>query len=155
MIKIFRIMLLTSFAFTLPSFAQQSGNPCGCSITYENNNQVDPSPFSIRVIAGRAISEVGGPAEEIGPLPGACLGLFTAQDHRLVATTVTNEEGRFQFDRVQVGEYRLVVRAAGHCVANVPLRIIRPTRVGTRQRRQIVLHMRPASIDTCSYGSYR
>ena len=139
----------------LPVPAKQTKEPCKCQATYENNNQVDPKPLSVRAVSGRTISEVGdvGAAQEIGAVAGACIGLFTEQDHRLVATTVADDEGRFQFDEVPAGRYRLIIQVAGLCVANVPLQVVRGSR--SKEQKRIVVHMRPSGVDSCSYGDYK
>ena len=155
---------MTKYTFTValamlllgtPMLAQQTKEPCKCQVAYENKNQVDPKPLSVRVVSGRTISEIGdiGAAQEIGAVAGACLGLFTEQEHRLIAATVADDEGRFQFDEVPAGKYRLVVQVAGLCVANVPLQVVRGSR--SKNQKQIVVHMRPAGIDSCSYGNYK
>ena len=69
---------------------------CKSPIEYGNRNQVDPKHSTVRRILGHDISEVGDPAKEIGPIP-VCLGLFTEKDHRLIASAVADEEGRFEF----------------------------------------------------------
>lgn len=139
----------------LSASAQQKVEPCEMPIKYENKNQVDPKPLSVRVVSGHIISEVGdiGAAQETGAVPGARLGLFTEQEHHLVATTVADDEGRFQFAAVPSGKYRLVVHVAGLCVANVPLQVVKGSR--SKDQKQIVVHMRPAGIDSCSYGDYK
>ena len=139
----------------VPRPAQETNEPCKCQVAYENKNQVDPKPLSVRVVSGRTTSEVGGigAAREIGAVASACLGLFTEQDHRLVATAVADDEGRFQFDEVRAGNYRLVVQAAGLCVANVPLKVVGGGR--SKDQKQLVIHMRPPGIDDCSYGDYK
>lgn len=135
--------------------AQQS-KPCNITMVYDNHNQVDPSRFSVTRVSGLVISEVGrDQAKEIGPLPGACVGLFTEQDHRLVATTVTDQEGRFQFSTISSGEYRLVVQAKPLCLANLPLRVLRHSHSAASKQRHLIIHMRPAGIDDCSYGEYK
>lgn len=155
MIKHSFTVSLAIFLLWLPVLAQQTKEPCKCQVTYENKNQVDPKPLSVRAVSGRTISEVGdvGTAQEIGAVAGACVGLFTEQDHRLVATTVANDEGRFQFDEVPAGRYRLIVQVAGLCVANVPLQVVKGSR--SKDQKRIVVHMRPAGIDSCSYGDYK
>jgi hypothetical protein len=137
----------------LPLPAQQTKEPC--KVAYGNKNQIDPKPLSVHGVSGRTISEVGdiGAARELGAVARACLGLFTEQDHRLVAITIADAEGRFQFDEVPAGKYRLVVQAAGLCVANVPLQVVRGSR--RKDQKQLVIHMRPAAIDDCSYGDYK
>lgn len=146
---------LTILLLGLPVPSQETKEPCKCQVAYENKNQVDPKPLSVQMVSGRTIGEAGdiGAAREIGAVAGACLGLFTEQDHRLVAITVADNEGRFQFDEVRAGKYRLVVQAAGLCVANVPLQVVRGSR--RKDQKQLVIHMRPAGIDDCSYGDYK
>ena len=90
---------------------------------------------------------------ELGAVPGARLGLFTGQGHRLVATTVADDEGRFRFAAVLAGKHRLVVHVAGLCVANVPLQVVKGSR--GKDRKQIVVHLRPAGIDSCRHGDYK
>ena len=126
---------------------------CKSPIEYGNRNQVDPIRSTIGGLSGRVISEVGRPAKEIGPVP-ACLGLFTEKDHRLVASTVADREGRFKFGVVRSGRFRLVVRDPlnSFCLANMPLHVVKWPRGKTKP---LVIHMRPAGIDDCSYGDFK
>jgi hypothetical protein len=136
-------------------YAQRPSEPCKQVIAYENHNQSDPNPLSIRSLTGRVIAEVGDEAQEIGPLPGACLGLFTEEAHRLIATATADQEGRFQFGKVPNGKYRLVVRVGSFCTANVPLQVTGERRGKVAGKRQLVIHMRPGGIDRCSYGDLK
>ena len=133
--------------------AQQPVASCKMPVEYENRNQVDPKRSSVSSIAGRVITEVGDPAREVGPWP-ACLGLFTENDHRLVASAVADEEGHFKFSSVPTGSYRLVVRDPQNvfCAANMPLRVVRSLR---GKAKSLVIHMRPSGIDDCSYGDFK
>ena len=126
---------------------------CKPPIEYGNRNQVDPTRSTIRGLSGRVISEVGRPAKEIGPVP-ACLGLFTEKDHRLVASAVADQEGRFRLGVVRSGRFRLVVRDPlnSFCLANMPLHVVKWQR---RKMNPLVIHMRPAGIDDCSYGDFK
>jgi hypothetical protein len=144
--------LLVAFASSL-AYAQQQDSSCKSPIEYDNRNQVDPKRSSVRGISGRVIAEVGRPAKEIGSVP-ACLGLFTEKDHRLVASVAADEEGRFKFNSVPPGKYRLIVRDSQNsfCVANLPLRVVRWQR---GQTKPLVIHMRLPWIDDCSYGDFK
>jgi len=134
-------------------WAQSLASPCTRPVEYENHNQVDYGPFILQSISGHAIVEVGEPARKIGPARGVCLAVFTEEEHRRVATGITDEEANFRFDALEPGDYRLVARAEGLCVANVRIRIVRNGR--NRGHRRMVLHLTPASIDRCSYGEYK
>jgi Carboxypeptidase regulatory-like domain len=128
--------------------AQKEDAPCPSSTLYENHNQVDYGPLKVRAVRGMGIVEVGDKTQPGTVVPRACLSLFTEKDHKLVASVTADSEGRFQFDAVSSGRYRLVARAEGFCTANVPLDIVKSSRGKTK----IVVHFRPAGIDTCSYG---
>jgi hypothetical protein len=135
--------------------AQQPSEPCKQAIAYENHNQSDPGPLSVDSLTGRVIAEAGDDAQEIGPVPGACLGLFTEEEHRLIATATADQEGRFQFGKVSNGEYRLVVLVGRLCTANVPLKVSGERRGKVAGKRQLVIHMMPRGIDRCSYGDFK
>jgi len=131
--------------------AQQTVAPCPSPIGYENHNQIDPPPLSLRVIPGRAIAQDGV------SVPNVCLGLFTEREHRLVASVVADEEGYFRFNNICLGLYRLVAkdRYGGFCTANVGIRVVRYPRGGILRGKRLVLHMIPPAIDVCSYGAYK
>ena len=151
------IVLITSALAGLTVIGQQREAPCNVPFKYENRNQVDPKPLSIDLVSGQVVvtsGEVNGTARDIGAVTEACLGLFTEKDHQLVATASVDSEGRFILGAVPEGKYRLVVRADPLCLANVPLRVVRGKRDGARKK-QIVVHMRAAGIDTCSYADYK
>jgi hypothetical protein len=156
-------MILTLASLTLIALAsisvsaQQMPEPCRHPVEYANKNQVNPSPLSISLISGQVIAEVGLPdhtVREIGPVTEACLGLFTEKGHKLVASTGVDADGRFTFSDIPPGKYRLVVRADPLCVANVPLVLVSGKRQDKKPK-QVVIHMRPAGYDTCSYGDYK
>ncbi len=133
----------------MPSMAAQKGDdPCPSSTGYENHNQVDYGPLKVRVVLGTSVVETGDKTQPGKTIPGACLSLFTEKDHKLVATVVADSQGQFQFDAISSGRYRLVARAKGFCTANVPLEVVK----SSRRKTKIVVHFRPAGIDTCSYG---
>jgi hypothetical protein len=136
-------------------YMQQLSEPCKQGVVYENHNQSDPNPLSVRSLTGRVIAEAGDEAREIGPVPGACLGLFTEEKHRLIAIVNADQEGEFQFSKVPKGRYRLVVRVGSLCTANVPLRITGERRGKVIGNQQLVIHMRPGGVDRCSYGDYK
>lgn len=131
------------------AFGQQVIEQCRFPIEYENHNQVDYGPLSVRVLKGRAVDN------DRVSIPGVCLGLFSEKAHRLIAQTATDQEGRFQFSAVTPGRYRLVGQYRGFCAANVPVHVVRWPRSGMLERRHVVLHMEPAAIDHCSFASYK
>ncbi len=149
-----QVFLLSALLVT-SAVAQEPSNRCRPQMSYENHNQVDPHRLSLRELFGRVVTEVGEPAQEIGPGSGTCLGLFTEQDHRLVTMATADKDGRFHFGTVPAGKYRLVVRAESLCVANVPVQIVAKSGSRKQKNNQIVVHMRPAGIDTCSYADYK
>jgi hypothetical protein len=146
------MILFVAFAGSI-AHAQQPSPSCQSPIEYGNRNQVDPKPSSVSGISGRVIAEVGNPAKEVSAVP-ACLGLFTEKEQRLVASVIADEEGNFSFGSIPSGRYRLVVRDPQNafCLANMPLNVVSRSR---GKAKPLVIHMRPAGIDDCSYGDFK
>ena len=134
------------FALAL-SVSQAQESTKRCKPTYQNHNMIDYGPLVFRTLSGRAIDPTSA------QVPGGCIGLFSDEGHRLIASAETDQEGNFAFPALAPGRYRLVAQCAGFCVANVPLRIVRWPR--GRSHRKLVLHMKMAAIDACSYGDYK
>jgi hypothetical protein len=148
-----RLFFLMMFLVLAPMWgiAQQSASSCPKPLEYENHNQIDPPPLSVRVVSGRVIAQDGM------SVPNACLGLFTERDHHLIASIVADDDGNFRFRNVPSGRYRLVVRDeyGGFCTANTKINVVGWPRGGFRKRKQIIVHLRPSAIDTCSYADYK
>ena len=140
------IILTGLLLLVLPTSAQQLSEDCKTKITYENRNQIEYQPLSISTIAGVALDK------DKVPVPVVCLGLFTESDHRLVASTVTDGKGNFEFSQVAPGRYRLVAKYNGFCPANISLRLVRRSSKSQRRVERLVLHMQLAGVDSCSYG---
>ena len=87
------VLALAAIFFFQPVLrAQEMGEPCK-PLQYENRNHVDYGPFSVRVVSGRVLAEVGDRIHELGPVQGACLSLFTEREHRFLASVVPDEKG--------------------------------------------------------------
>jgi Carboxypeptidase regulatory-like domain len=109
---------------------------------YVNENQTDPAPLKMREVEG-SVRGLGGDA-----MPRASVSLFNDAGHTLVATALSDRDGKFRFEKVEKGAYRLVVRVEGLCPANVPIVV----ESGLLAHRRIIVTMRAKDIDTCSYG---
>lgn len=116
---------------------------CDTSMAYENRNQIESKPIKLHALSGLASDDQGI------PIPNICLGVFSDNTHRIVAVTKTSEDGRFSFDKIGTGQYRLVAKHPLLCTANVSLVLSHPS---TKPKRDLRLHMRPSGIDRCSYG---
>jgi hypothetical protein len=128
--------------------------PCRATSRYENHNQFTPQPLRVRSIQGRTAVEVGGELQPGVKVSGACVELYRENDHELVSTAVTDQEGRFDFGAISGGRYRLVARKNPFCTANMPIRVVRSYRIGKSSKRELVIHFQAAGIDTCSYVTY-
>lgn len=140
----FAIFLVMSCGLCL---AQQHGNSSENSTAYENHNQIDYRPLKVRLVEGASIIQIG--TEKQSGVPGAFLVLFTEKSHKLIAKVKADASGHFEMTGIAPGRYRLIARAAGLCTANIPLRVLHPA---DHQETEILVHFRPAGIDTCSYG---
>jgi hypothetical protein len=111
--------------------------------TYVNENPNEPTPIKLRDLEGKVIG-LGGDA-----MPKATVSLFTEDTHTLVGSETTNKDGKFKFEKVAHGAYRIVARVAGLCPANIPIQL----GSSLLAHRKLVITMRPKDIDTCSYAT--
>jgi hypothetical protein len=110
---------------------------------YVDENQPDPAPLRLRELDG-SVRGLGGDG-----MPRVPVLLFAEDGHVLVATVVTDKDGKFRFDKVDKGRYRVVVKVPGLCPANVPVLL----EGSLLAHRKLVVTMQPKDIDTCSYGT--
>jgi hypothetical protein len=139
----FAAVVLLAFAASFCPAQEPAGK---CAPAYQNNNNIDYGPRVFRTVSGHAIDPFSA------RMSGGCVGLFAEKDHRLVATTTTDQDGSFAFATIAPGRYRLIVDFRGFCAANVPLRIVRWPR---GWHRTLVVHMSVGHIDSCSVGDYK
>jgi Carboxypeptidase regulatory-like domain len=109
---------------------------------YVDENQTDPAPLKLREVEGSVVG-LGGDG-----IQRASVSLFNELGHTLVATALSDKDGKFHFNKVDKGAYRLVVRVPGLCTANVPL-VVESSLLA---HRKVVVTMQAKDIDTCSYG---
>lgn len=64
----------------------------------------DHGPLVFRRVSGRAID----PSSV--EVPVVCIALFGEDGHRLIATTLADEKGKFELSRIALGKYRLGAR---------------------------------------------
>jgi hypothetical protein len=112
-------------------------------MVYENHNQTDYSALTVRSLKGLVHDEQGV------PVPGVSFGVFTDADHRLIATVRSVSSGVFEFRNLAPGRYRLIAKYDGFCSANIPISISKRASA----KRGVDVHMKPAGIDSCSYGT--
>jgi len=153
MVRLVQAIVAVLLFVSLTGAQEQVPVCCNLPIKYENHNQVDPEPLRLRKLAGRVVvgTNSGG---EAWP---ACIGLFSEPAHEPVATAVAGLDGRFAFPDVRPGLYRLVVRDPQNalCAANAKIRVVRWPHGGVFTGRRLVVHLRAAGIDSCSYLDYR
>ncbi len=128
--------------FVVAAHAEYAQTPDSSAPTYVNENGTDPAPLKLRDVSG-IVRGLGGDA-----MPRASVSLFSEEGHALITTAMTDREGKFKFDKVEHGLYRVVVKVAGLCPANVPIKV----ESSLLAHRKLVITMRPKDIDTCSYG---
>ena len=136
------LLIFVASLLVEPSFAQQKVVPSPCMAEYENHNQIDYGPLVVQDVKGT----ITDPQE--GAVPKVCVGIFTEKDHKLVATTESDAEGKFSLQNVPPGRYRLLVKADPLCAANTPLRVVE----SQRKKQVLRVHMKRRGLDSCSYG---
>jgi hypothetical protein len=125
-----------------PSFAQQKRDSSPCMAEYENHNQIDYGPLVVQVVEGTITDP------QKGAVPKAWVCIFTEKDHKLVAATQSDVDGKFSLQSLTAGWYRLVVKAEPLCAANVPLRVVK----SQKNKPVLQVHMKPRGLDSCSYA---
>lgn len=110
--------------------------------TYVDENTTEPEALHLRRLEG-SVEGLGGE-----PMPQAQVSLFTENGHSLIATVASDGRGRFHFDKVEKGLYRVVARVTGLCPANIPVKF----ESSLLAKRKLIITMRPKDLDTCSYG---
>jgi hypothetical protein len=114
----------------------------GAAPAYVDENATDPAPLKLEGLEGN-VRGLGGDAMAM-----VWVSLFTEQGHALVATVVSDRDGKFKFTKVDKGLYRVVAQVAGLCPANIPVRV----ESSLLAHHRLEITMRPKEMDTCSYG---
>jgi Carboxypeptidase regulatory-like domain len=136
------LVIVAGALLAAPSFAQQKGDSSPCMAEYENHNQTDYGPLTVQNVKGTITDQ------QQRAVPKVCVGIFTEKDHKLVATTESDADGKFSLQSVPPGRYRLVVKADPLCAANVPLQVVE-----SKKKKQVLrVHMKPRGLDSCSYA---
>jgi hypothetical protein len=128
------------------SAARAGGQGAGASgaadaAAYVDENPVDPAPLKVTGVEG-TVRGLGGDS-----MPMARVSLFT-DGHALVATVMSDKDGKFRFARVDKGLYRVVARVPGLCAANIPIKV----ESSILAKHRIEITMQPKDLDKCSYG---
>jgi hypothetical protein len=129
--------LTAYFLLSLPAFCQVP--PCQ-GIKYENHNPGERAPLLVRAVRGIALDPDGV------LVPGVCVGIFTEDAHKLVASGQTNEDGKFEILGVRQGNYRLVAQFPGFPPANSRI-LLRPK---SNANKPLKLHLSLPDIDAVS-----
>ena len=134
MTRMMTLVLLTVFASGPLARAQAAAS---APPTYVNENTTDPAPLKIRDVDG-VVRGLGGDA-----MSRVSVALFTEEGHALVASAMSDRDGKFRFEKVEKGRYRLVARIAGLCPANIPILV----ESSLLAHRRVVITMQPKDID--------
>jgi hypothetical protein len=109
---------------------------------YINENPADPAPLKLVGVEGR-VRGLGGDT-----MPRVSVSLFTEDRHELVATVMSDRDGKFKFEKVGKGLYRVVARVEGLCAANIPILV----ESSFLAHHRLEITMQPKDVDKCSYG---
>jgi hypothetical protein len=131
-------MIGLSVLAATPAYASQADAPA----MYVNENSTDPPPLKLSGVEGQ-VRGLGGDS-----MPRVSVSLFTEVGHTLLSTVLTDKDGKFRFNKVEKGLYRVVARIPGLCPANIPVKI----EGSLLAHRRLEITMQPKDIDTCSYG---
>jgi hypothetical protein len=124
------------------SQAAPGPNSGAAAPNYVDENPKDPAPLRIEGVEGK-VQGLGGDR-----MPRVTVLLFTENGHSLIATVMTDRDGKFRFDKVDHGLYRVVAKDEGLCPANIPIDV----ESSLIKHKKLVITMQPKDIDTCSYA---
>ena len=133
-------MAICCLAIGLLKAAEETGSDCK-NLSYENRNQTDYGPLYVTAVRGVAMDAYGV------VVPKTCVGVFTEASHELVATTQTDNGGRFELNDIRAGAYRLIAKYEGFSTANAKLRIEQRS----HSKSSLIVQMRPSGLDTHSF----
>ena len=106
---------------------------------YTDTNKKEKKALRVSAIKGVTILYA---AENIGPDPkgfykGACIAVYTENEHKLVAATFSGENGIFGFESIPAGNYRLIITTGFVNAANIPIQIVE-SKTRNRQKKIMV-----------------
>jgi hypothetical protein len=107
---------------------------------YEHHNQIDPPPRRVDFVSG-IVKDIQG-----FEVRGACVGIFSEAEQKLLVATEANENGKFAISGLQPGKYRMVVMAVAFCAANASIAV-----KGKSKKSKLTVTMRPSGTDACSW----
>jgi Carboxypeptidase regulatory-like domain len=136
------LLLMTGLAGLIAAAPARASQVPDTAPVYVNENQTDPAPLKLNGVDG-TVRGLGGDA-----ISRATVSLFTEAGHTLLASVVSDRNGKFRFDKVDKGLYRVLVRVEGLCTANIPVKV----ESSLLAHHRLEVTMRPKDIDTCSYG---
>jgi hypothetical protein len=157
-------LFFTVLFFTLASFqtfAQNQNSMCEMPLEYKEDSSADQKTISLRRIKGIVNLNIGktGESTDVATVTDLCLGLFTEDTHKLVATIATGngkEAGVFSFPKVKRGRYRLITFLGSQSkfdFANIPVKVVGFPQGGFFKKRELYLHMRFAVNGSQSYAT--
>ena len=136
-----RIALVGAMTVATMSLGEAAAAP-DAAPAYVDENPNPPAALKMRELNGR-VRDLGGTA-----IPRATVSLFAESSHALVATVTSDATGEFRFSKIDRGLYRVVVRVAGLCPANIPVNLDG----SLLAHRRIEVTMQAKGLDTCSYA---
>jgi hypothetical protein len=136
------VLVLAIWTGLLVARAAGQGAGAADAAAYVDENSVDPAPLKLTGVEGQ-VRGLGG-----DPMPMARVSLFMEDGHALVATVLSDKDGKFRFNKVDKGLYRVVARLPGLCTANIPIKV----ESSILAKHRIEITMQPKDLDKCSYG---
>ena len=128
------LLLIFVCSAAMVSNAQQSSLPCkrpAADIAKgELTSPLKYELLSVTVVGGRVSGSLL--TAELRGISQLCLALFTEGKHKFVADAVTDEDGDFLFSDIPAGRYRIVIRAPGFFVAEIPVRVLKKAKESKR-----------------------
>ncbi len=82
------------------------------------NGSGDISGYIYAKEGTKSISIIQGPLDNVTPVPGVLVQLFKKGEKLPISTCFTDTKGFYQFDKIRIAEYELVVQLPGYAQSN-------------------------------------
>jgi hypothetical protein len=87
--KMILLILVLVSSTARPLAAHQERNSPPCTVDYENHNQLDYGPLIVQEAKGTIT------VPQQAAMPKVCVAVFTAKEHKLIATSESDMDGKF------------------------------------------------------------
>ena len=140
-----RALLLT--IVVLVSFAGMSyaTDECQSHVFTRGGTQLEPNLVTVRDVRGYVDDGNGARINDV-----VCVRLFKEKTKAFVTSVHTDHDGRYSLSTLREGDYRLVVTYTSFCPISFGVHVRKHA-----EQKNVVVHLLPRGIDSCSWSELK